>query len=180
MQFFSRVSQVLRQFLRPIQSNWKHLAAQIWRQDLETTAGNAQHLNAAARKQISAHYTKLLTKLLGLTPQTAQLQVENVFIVQAGVLVFFHQVSGSGQIQVWLQLFEVAEPDHALWPHPKHITDIGYAVDGWEFLDLTRPDHRYHSLWKSTKFGLKEIIYPNYLVRNEIREVREALPASVW
>lgn len=168
MQFFSRISQAVRQFLHPLQSNWNQLATQIWRRDLEQSADTARPLDAAARKQISAHYTKLLTKQLGFTPQSTQVQVENVFIVPAGVLVFFHQVSGSGQIQVWLQLFEVAEPDHALWPHPKHITDIGYAADGWEFLDLTRPDHRYHALWRSKTLGLKEIIYPNYLIRNEI------------
>jgi len=175
MHFLSRFSQIIHQFLRPIQSNWKYLAAQIWRRDLEASAGNSLQLDTAARKQILVYYTRLLTKQLGLVPQVAQLQVENVFTVQSGVLVFFHCVSESRQIQVWLQLFETAEPGHALWSSPKHVTDIGFASDGWEFLDLTKPDHRYHSLWKSSVFGLKEVQYPNYLVRNEI-ELNHPIP----
>lgn len=119
------------------------------------------------------YYKNLLNEQLGLGREE-QLQVENAYATPLGILVFYHLNAKSEYVQVWCQLFESAQVDHALWHKPKLIMEIGKIEAHWQFLSLIKTDC-YRALWRSPSLGVKEFVYPNYLISNEI-ELRYPMP----
>ena len=99
--------------------------------------------------------------------KASNLRVENFFITQEGVKVFFHCVQDT-QIKVYLHLLELAHPDHALWKKPKFIATVGNIEDDWQFQQLTKTSGEYLATWHSSTLGNKEIKYPRHLIKNEI------------
>ena len=120
------------------------------------------------RKKIIKILEKILKiKLADLNFNTKDLIVENFFITQAGVQVFYHS-SDKNKIKVYLHLLELSLPSHALWIKPKLIVTIGKTEDNWQFKKLVKKKKQYIATWYSPSLGLKEIKYPKYLVKNEI------------
>ncbi len=109
----------------------------------------------------------LIEELDRLKIKVDNLQVENFFVTQEGVKVFFHYVQGT-QIKVYLHLLELAQLHHVLWEKPKYIATIGNARDSWQFKYLIEHNGQYLATWHSSRLGSKKIRYPKYLITNEI------------
>ena len=121
------------------------------------------------RQELNQLFTQILIEELGDTTANAStLQVEGFFITQEGLQVFYHLLEAE-QIKVYLHLLELAQPDHALWEKPKFITTIGEIKAGWQFQQLSKIDGQYLAIWHSPLLGSKEIKYPQYLIKNEIK-----------
>jgi len=174
MNFFTRLAN-FKKIFKPTKVNWQQLVANLWRKDLEHNAQSLQNnavkspqVAITTQKKICDYYAQILNTRYKRQLAIEQLYVENVFLAQNGISVFFHATAMDGQIQVWLQLFELSQPNHALFWQPKLISNIGYTSEGWKFIDLVRIDDCYRALWQSQELGFKEIVYPNYLISNEI------------
>lgn len=121
-------------------------------------------------KQISASQHKS-----SLTA-TSKIKVENFFVTQEGVLVFFHLLKAQTQeIKVYAQLLETARPEHVLWQRPKLITKIGVTAENWQFDSLIKLDQQYLAVWRSPTLGTKEVTYPRYFIENEIELKHEPM-----
>ncbi|MBU2543612.1 hypothetical protein KJ707_03575 [Patescibacteria group bacterium] len=121
------------------------------------------------KQELNQLFEQILIKKLSDTKiEATTLQVENFFITQEGVQVFFHCVE-NGQTKVYLHLLELAQLTHALWEKPKLITTVGEIGEGWQFQQLTQTDNQYLAIWYSSFLGSKEIKYPQYLIKNEIK-----------
>lgn len=93
--------------------------------------------------------------------------IQDFFTVPRGIQVFFDRVD-AGEIVVETQLFEAAKPSHALWRSPKRITSIGPASEQWRCVRVFESGSQYVSIWRSPTIGLKEVVYPRYLISNEV------------
>lgn len=118
------------------------------------------------RSQYKQYYLARVKSFL--EPSQTALVLENFFVTPAGVVVFYHAQTENGRINVYVMLFEAAQPDHALWPASKELCFIGYAADEWQFVSLDKEAGQYVAIWQSKKLGFKEVTYPNYIIRNEI------------
>jgi beta-1,2-mannobiose phosphorylase / 1,2-beta-oligomannan phosphorylase len=98
---------------------------------------------------------------------TDQLAVENIFLTQAGVLVFYHFFK-EGQVEVWTMLFETAAPRRPLWRQPRLITQFANEQDDWQFISLTQTAARFESFWHSQILGRQLKIYPKYRFTRQI------------
>lgn len=107
------------------------------------------------------------------SPST-HLEVENIFLIQSGVLVFYH-VFEPKEIRVFALLFETAQPKRALWYHPRLVTQFSNLTEKWQFVSLEKFELRLESYWWSPLLGTQQKIYPNYRFQKQI-EVRHSLP----
>jgi predicted GH43/DUF377 family glycosyl hydrolase len=163
----------LKALSKSIRFSWQQSVFNLWRKNLADSNKNLQNdavkspaVALSTQDKICNYYASLL--------KIDRASLENVFISQNGISVFFH-VLENNKIKVQLQLFELSQPDHALFFQPKLIADIGDTNDEWEFLELVKVNSNYKSLWRNAKLGFKEITYPNYLISNEI-ELKNPLP----
>lgn len=123
---------------------------------------------AATRKKIISLLGKILkNKFSEIKVPTKNLEVENFFINQEGLKVFFH-ITEKGKVNNYLHLLELSQPSHHLWKKPKLITSIGKEKDNWQFQKLVKIDGKYKATWVSKTLGKKIVIYPQYIVKNEI------------
>ncbi len=122
---------------------------------------------------LQAHYDVLVRRKLGLDFYNSG--IENVFLTPLGILVFFHATSRSGEVRVFVDLYELGHPEHALFVAPKQIYNIGWARDGWRFRSLQDQDGSYVALWQSRSHGGREIVYPPYIFTREVL-LKNALP----
>ncbi len=106
--------------------------------------------------------------------QLNSLEVENIFLTQTGVLVFYHVVQGQ-QIQIWTMLFETASPRHFLWRKPRLITEFRDEGDEWRFISLQQTDSNFEAFWHSKLLGQLLKVYPRYRFQRQI-ELKNPIP----
>ncbi len=107
----------------------------------------------------------------------SKIEIENIFLVQSGVLVFYH-VFLEDKIEVFVILFETAHPKRFLWKQPKLIYEFGNYGNEWSFVSLNRVSSKIESVWRSETKGLITKVYPKYRFKGEI-EVKHAIPLLI-
>lgn len=121
------------------------------------------------QRQLIAYFKQIIsTELEQKRIDYDQLEVEGFSLTQQGVEVFFHYQS-AGQIKLYLHLFEIALPAHALWHQPKFLLDIGQSQGQWRFERLDQHNLEITAHWFSPVHGQRLIVYPKYLIKNEIK-----------
>lgn len=123
-------------------------------------------------RTIRSIYHKELGTILAVSPK--KLEVENIFIIPAGILVFYH-LQDDSSIMVYSMLFEHSSPKHILWTKPKLITQFAKDNHHWQFVTLNRQGAAYESVWSSHQIGLILKHYPNYLFTGEV-ELKNPTP----
>lgn len=164
----------LKQFSKLLKDNWKNSVVNLWKRSLEIAAkkeANNAVKNSSVNEKTQAKIFSFYAALLKIDLK----EIENVFIAQNGISIFFHQIGKEKQIKIQLQLFELSHPSHALFFEPKTIYEINDAAEEWKFIELAKVDGSFRALWRGSKSGFKEITYPNYLISNEI-ELKNPLP----
>ncbi len=164
----------LKQFSRLLKERFKISILKLWRNDLEILNKDKQNNAVKNSKVAAATQDKVFSFYASLLKIDIKL-IENVFIAQNGISVFFHKREKNNQIKIYLQLFELSQPDHALFFEPKAIYEINDVGEQWEFIELVKADSSFRALWRGAKAGFKDITYPNYLISNEI-ELKNPLP----
>ena len=120
------------------------------------------------RQDLIRYFQQILKKQLSeIDFKQDQLEVEGFVLAEQGIQVYFH-CQQAGQTKVYLQLLEVALPSHALWPTPKFLLNIGQTCESWQLQKFTSHNQKIKTWWFSPTLGNREIIYPRYLIENEI------------
>lgn len=100
--------------------------------------------------------------------------IENIFLSESGVLVFYH-LDLPEKIKIYSLLFETAHPRRLLWESPRFIMEFSNKTEKWKFISLEKNDDRFESVWLSPTLGEQIKIYPSYRFKREIK-LRHALP----
>lgn len=164
----------LRQLSRLLKDSWKGSILNLWKKDLEASNKDKQNSAIKSARVTTETQDKIFSFYANLL-KTDSKSIENVFIAQNGISIFFHSFEKNNQIKICLQLFELSQQDHALFLEPKVIYEMETGDEQWEFIELIKVNSDFRALWRGSKSGFKEITYPNYLISNEI-ELKNPLP----
>ncbi|MFZ5437714.1 MAG: hypothetical protein ACOZAK_01525 [Patescibacteria group bacterium] len=103
-----------------------------------------------------------------------KLEIENIFLTQAGVVIFYHFFQNE-KIEVLAMLFETAHPRNLLWQQPKLVYEFVDDNDQWQFISLEKINAKLIAKWHSAKLGLVVKSYPKYRFERQI-EVKHPIP----
>lgn len=106
--------------------------------------------------------------------QAKVIEVENIFLTQPGVLVFYH-IFSKQQVEVWTMLFETAVPRRPLWRQPRLVMQFADEGDNWRFISLIETAARFEALWQSHNFGRQLKVYPKYRFQRQL-ELKNPIP----